>query len=269
MYALIGKVAIVTGGAWGIGAATAKALAIAGAKVVIADVAHEQSEVVVAAITANGGTAVAVRTDMSDEASVIALVARTVEAFGRLDTIFNNAALLGNFEGGDGPLEAMNTDGWDQLFAVNVRGVMLGCKHAIPHLLERGGSIINCTSSSSSLGDIQSAYSSSKGAVSALTRSVATRYGKQKIRCNAVAPGLMLHEHNEAYIDESVRALFLKHHLLDRLGTGEDIAQTVVFLASDASSFITGQVIGVDGGLAAHLPYAGDMLEPGGFRWFG
>ena len=270
VQALEGRVAIVTGGAWGLGAATARGLAAVGAKVAIADIDLDRSEAVAESIREKGGQAMAVRTDMSDEASVQALTAQTVKAFGGLDILYNNAAILGAIEGGDGPLETMSASGWDQLYSVNVRGVMLGCKHAIPQMLARGrGSIINCTSSSADLGDLQAAYSSSKGAVSALTRSVAARYGKRGIRCNAIAPGLMLHEHNEAYIGGDVRALFLKHHLLDRLGTGEDVAQAVLFLASDQSAFITGQVLGVDGGLAVHLPYVGDMLEPNGFRWFG
>lgn len=261
MNSLEAKVAIVTGGASGIGAATARALARAGASVAVADIQHERASKVVEEIEAGGGSAVAVRTDVSQEDSVAALVSATIERFGRLDILHNNAALLQAPKGASGPIHSIDVDGWDALYAVNVRGVMLGTKHALPHMLSvGGGSIINTTSSSDRLGDLDSAYSSAKGAVSSFTRSTAAQYGRQGIRVNAIAPGLMLHENNEAHIDDAMRALWGKHHLLSRLGTADDVADAVVFLSSDAASFITGQVLGVDGGLATHLPYIGDFL---------
>lgn len=258
---LAGRVAIVTGGANGIGAATVTTLAAAGAKVVIADVMAEKSQELERRVTESGGTALAVQTDVSDESSIEALIGTTIEAFGRIDVLHNNAALLNFPNSNDGAVTSVQVADWDRLYAVNVRGVMLGCKHAIPHLIQSGhGSIINTSSSAHSLGDLRSGYPSAKGAVTALTFAIAAQYGKAGVRCNAIAPGLMLHENNEGKVG-GAEAMFLKHTLLNRNGTAQDIADAVLFLASDEASFITGQVLGVDGGLATHQPYVGDILE--------
>jgi NAD(P)-dependent dehydrogenase (short-subunit alcohol dehydrogenase family) len=190
-----GKVAIVTGGGSGIGAATSKLLASEGAAVCVADLIGERAAQVADEIVAAGGRAIGVAADVSVEADVIAMVAAAVDAFGGLDVLHNNAALTDpDLFAPDQRITEMPVDTWDLTMAVNVRGPMLGCKHAIPRMIERGGgSIINMSSTSSRLGDhTRTAYGVSKAAVNTLTNYVATQYGLDGIRCNTIAPGPIL-----------------------------------------------------------------------------
>ena len=192
---LEGKVAIVTGAASGIGRATAEVLARAGAAVLVADLDGDGADSVAEAIAAGGGEAAGQPVDVSDETAVAAMVAAAVDRFGGLDILHNNAAAIGaSSPGADRDIAKLDVDVWDRTMAVNLRGVMLGCKHAIPHLLARGGgAIVNTSSGSSQRGDVTiPAYAVSKGGVDTLTLYVATQYGKQGIRCNAIAPGLIL-----------------------------------------------------------------------------
>jgi NAD(P)-dependent dehydrogenase (short-subunit alcohol dehydrogenase family) len=254
---LAGRVAIVTGGASGIGHATALALAREGACVVVADLDGEGARRVAAEIAAQGGRALASRTDVSDEASVAAMVQASVEAFGGLDILHNNAAASDPAViGADGDIVDLEVETWERTLAVNLRGPMLGCKHAIPRMLERGGGVIVNTSSASGLtGDLaRVAYGVSKAGVDALTRYVATQYGKRGIRCNSIAPGVIATPALEANVPPAEVAIHERSHLTPRLGRPEDVAAAVVFLASDAAAFVTGQTLCVDGGLLAHHP---------------
>ena len=248
-----GKVAIVTGSHRGIGLQTAKLLADNGAKVVLADLPGTPVEESAASV--GDSSRVAHRhVDISDEASVRELIAFTVDTFGRLDALDNNAARQG-LEG-DRDVLNMEVELWDSVFAVNARGDMLMCKHAIPAMIENGGgSIVNISSGTAlSAHEAFTAYACTKGAIETLTRHVATQYGAQGIRCNAVSPGLIGTEMLRSTMPPLFQNAVVEQKLVGRLGEPLDIAQAVLFLLSDRSSFITGQVIQVDGGMLAHSP---------------
>jgi NAD(P)-dependent dehydrogenase (short-subunit alcohol dehydrogenase family) len=195
-----------------------------------------------------GDAAIGIQFDAGDVTSVERLVATTVERFGRLDVLHNNAAIMApdhialDTNPVDIPFEI-----WDRTFAVNVRGYLAGCKYAIPHMLEAGGGAIVFTlSGSAKLGDLGAiAYASSKGALTILLKSVATIYGKRGIRCNG----------HGAMVD-----IQLRNTLTPRLGQAEDIAAAVAYLASDDAAFVTGAILDVDGGMLCHMPYMTDVL---------
>jgi NAD(P)-dependent dehydrogenase (short-subunit alcohol dehydrogenase family) len=249
------KVAIVVGGALGIGQASALALARDGACVMIADLDLARAEDLAAKIREAGGNAGAVRCDAGNESEIIAMVDATVKIFGGLDILHNNAAFLGEAAiKGDGAVGEMDTALWDNVMAVNLRGPMLACKYALPHMLRRGGgSIINTSSGASLLGTLgRSAYSASKAGLNSLTRSVATQYGKQGIRCNAVAPGFIGDTETARQAPKKFQQAVLDNALTPYVGEARDVAEMVAFLASDRARFITGQIISIDGGSAAH-----------------
>lgn len=260
MQRLAGKVAIITGGAGRIGAATARRLTSEGAKVVIADLFPEAAERVAHEI---GGAAIAVGYDAGKPDTIETLIARAAQHFGRIDILHNNAALL-DLAFLDTDTDAVNTplDTWDRTMEVNVRGYMVACKHAIPHMRSGGGgSIVNTSSNAAALGDTSRiAYGSSKGAILSMTRYIATQHGRENIRCNAILPGLILDAELEAKVPEMAK-MTLRHLLLTRNGRPEDIAGLAAFFASDDSAFVTGQVISCDGGLVTHQPFFADELE--------
>jgi NAD(P)-dependent dehydrogenase (short-subunit alcohol dehydrogenase family) len=256
---LDGKVAIVTGGAGGIGSATAEALAAAGARVVVADVAKSPIDAAVGRITAAGGEAAGREVDVADEPSVADLVRFTVETFGGVDIVDNNAAAT-HLAPVDLDVVNLSADVWDQAMAVNARGPMLLCKHAVPVMLDRGGgAVVNITSGLSLAGEMGTvAYAASKAALNALTRHVATAYGDRGVRCNAIACGLIRTPPVETQMPPPAQEVFRQSCLVPRLGTPQDVADMAVFLCSERASYVTGQVISVDGGILAHLPtYAG------------
>jgi NAD(P)-dependent dehydrogenase (short-subunit alcohol dehydrogenase family) len=258
------KVAIVTGAASGIGAETAVRLAAEGAATVVADINLAGAQKLVDRITAAGNVAAAVHVDLGEERSIAALIAFAVERFGGLDILDNNAADTRLSSTRDGGLEQTDVEVWDALMRINLRGTMLACKAAIPRMRARGGgSIINMSSGSGLTGALApTAYGVSKAAIISLTQYVATQHGKEGIRCNAIAPGLIVTPSTtSAYATGPFGEMMLRHHLTPRLGRPEDIASMVAFLASDESQFVTGQVIAVDGGLLAHAPYHADMVQ--------
>ncbi len=262
MGRLESKIAIVTGSASGIGRATVHALAREGASVMVADLNGDGAEEVAAAIRDAGGEAIAQQVDVSSEDAVAAMVDAAVSAFGGLDVLHNNAAAIGpGAAGRDVDVLSQQVEVWDRTMAVNLRGVMLGCKHAIPHMLKRGGgSIINTSSGSAEHGDlVNTAYATSKGGVNTLTMYVATQYGKQGVRCNAIEPGLILSHGKERFGGERYVGMLEEHHLTPRVGEPDDIANAVVFLASDESTFVTGHILRVDGGILAHAPPVADI----------
>jgi NAD(P)-dependent dehydrogenase (short-subunit alcohol dehydrogenase family) len=261
MKRLTGKVAVVTGGASGIGAATCRRLVEEGAKVVIGDLdalrGHELAK-------ALGDNAFAVPFDAGDVSSVAELIAKAVERFGRLDILHNNAAIMANehIKKDTNPVD-IEFDVWDKTFAVNVRGYVAGCKYAIPHMLKAGGGAIVMTSSGSAhrgdLGNI--AYGASKAAVTNFARYVAAIYGKQGIRCNTISPGLIRTEGGQKNVQGPMVKVMADNTLTPRLGLPEDIAAAVAFLVSDDGAFVTGQDIAVDGGMLSHLPYYSEFMN--------
>jgi len=257
-----GKAALVTGAGGGIGAACALMLAREGAAVAVADIDLAAAQRTVALIEKAGGRAIALRVDMGDEASVIAMVDAAAQALGGLDILHNNAADTRLSGTRDSAVEKVDTGVWDDILRINLRGTMIASRAAIPHLRKRGGAIINTSSNAALAGALShSAYSASKAAINSLTQSIATQHGKEGIRCNAVSPGLIVTPATQdSYAASGVGDIMLRHQLSPRLGRPEDIAAAVVFLASDEAAFITGQVICVDGGSLAHQPYVADFL---------
>lgn len=261
MSDLTEKVALITGAGSGIGAATAIKLASLGAKLVLAGRRKETLSEVVEQIKALGGEAVAVTANMNDEPQIAAMVEQAVKAFGRIDILHNNAALTDAATmAEDGAVTEMDIEVWDKIMAVNLRGPMLCCKHVIPHMLKQGGgSIIMAGSGKASAGDLgQPAYGASKAALVNLTQNIATQYGKQGIRANIVIIGLVLSEQLKASFSPPIRKMIESHHLTPELGSPEQIANTVAFLASEDSSFVTGQALYADGGFTAHAPSVAD-----------
>lgn len=255
-----GKVAIVTGGAGGIGGATARLLAARGCKVAVADIMLDRAE----ALAGELPDAIAIALDLESEASTEAMIAQTVQHFGRLDVLHNNAALLGpDIAQQDGDVEHMATALWDRTYAVNVRGTMIACRAALPHLRATRGNIVNTVSNLALQGHmIQVAYSSSKAAIIQMTRAIAASHGKVGVRCNAVAPGMTMTPALKEAFPPALRQVVEDETLRDQLGDPEDIAEAVAFLASDAARNVTGQVLVCDGGGASHVPGLG------GFRSF-
>src|SRR5271154_3439369 len=261
MDRLIDKVAIVTGGGGGIGGATARALARGGAAVLVVDIDEAAAARNSREIEGSGGRAEAFRADLSDEDQVVATIAAATSQFGRLDVLHNNAALTDSeFLSRDTAVTELALDVWVRTMEVNLRSQMLTCKHAVPEMVRTGGgSIINMSSGASLKGDrTRTAYGVSKAGVNALTMYVAAGHGKQGIRVNTIVPGLIITDAVRAHLNEALLEKLGRSTLTPSVGQPEDIADVVVFLASDESRYITGQMIAVDGGMSVHVGLGGD-----------
>jgi len=246
------KVGLVTGGASGIGRATAMAFAREGAKVVLADLVVDGGEEVVRLINEAGGEAILVRCDVSKRAEVDAMINKAVETYGRLDYAFNNAGI----EGDIAPVAEYTEENWDRVIAVNLKGVWLCMKYEIRQMLKQGrGAIVNMSSVSGLVGDPDHpAYGASKHGVSGLTKAAALEYARAGIRVNAVCPAAirtpMIERTLQAQPELSWQSL-ASGHPMGRIGEPEEVTEAVLWLCSDAASFITGHLLVLDGGLIA------------------
>ncbi|GGL40127.1 SDR family NAD(P)-dependent oxidoreductase [Nocardia jinanensis] len=254
-----GKVAIVTGGANGMGEAVVRELAANGATVVIADIDRERAETVEAAVRSSGGTARAVHTDVRDEDQVRALVDTVVAEYGRIDILDNNAASL-ELTANDPDVVALDPQILHQTLQGNLIAPFLCSKYVIPVMIAGGGgSIINMASVAGFTGDIAlTAYALSKAGVIQLTRAIAVQYGKQNVRANAIAPATILTPNVDAYMPQDYRDAYIHNSSTPFLGAPEDVSGLVVFLASQRARYMTGHVIPVDGGITSALAVAHD-----------
>lgn len=249
---MAGKVAMITGAGNGMGRAASLLFAREGARIVVVDAAEESGIETVEAVRTEGGDAAFVRADVSDEAQVEAMVAFATETYGALHVLYNNAGI---FPADDGGVTETAVATWDRVMDVNLKGVWLGCKHAVPALIESGGgSIVNVASFVALMGAAtpQIAYTASKGGVLAMTREVAVEQARRGIRANALCPGPidtpML---QELMSDPEWARRRLAHIPMGRPGRAEELAKAALFLASDESSYMTGASLVVDGGITA------------------
>ena len=250
-FDLDGRVAIVTGGAQGLGAAYAVGLAEAGASVVVADLADGGATVT--AVEAAGGRAISTLTDVSNPDSVTEMAAAAISEFGRIDVLVNNAAIYAGLQ--MKPFFEVSVDEWDQIMAVNVRGTFLATRAVVGHMMERGsGKIINISSATIHRGAAGlSHYVTSKSAIVGFTRTIARELGKAGITANVVTPGFTMSDASKDLIapvgDAAVQGV-VALQAIPRSEQPEDLVGTVVYLASSASDFMTGQTINIDGGWA-------------------
>ena len=250
MRRLDGKVALITGAASGMGAEMARLFAREGARVAVADLLEEEGRDVVARITEAGGTAMFLALDVAEEAQWEAAIDAVTGAWGRLDVLVNNAGISGSNTN-----DLYDTALWDRIMAVNARGTFLGVKHGVAAMRRTGGgAIVNFSSISGVVGQerIHCAYNASKAAVRLLTKAVAVQEGTAGIRVNSVHPGLMPPMRTSGVTADPVfRAKLMQHVPMGRSGRVEEVAQAVLFLASDEASYITGAELHVDGGYLA------------------
>ena len=252
MGRLDGKVALITGGASGMGMVASKLFASEGAAIVLTDVADDAGEAVASEIEAAGGQALYVHSDVSDETDAAVMVKAAVDRFGGLTILYNNAGVMMSR---DGSVTDTDVSVWDTTLGINVKGVAFGCKFGLPAMIASGGgSIINVASFVAHLGAAtpQLAYTTSKGAVLAMTREIAVIHAREGIRCNALCPGPVLTPLLAKYLsDEEKRQRRLVHIPMGRFGEAEEMVKGALFLASDDSSFMTGQSLLIDGGITA------------------
>lgn len=248
------KVAIVTGSTSGIGIGIAKMYAKEGAHVVVTGRRREKGQGVVDEILAEGGDAWYHFFDITDLSSIETLVKDTAEKYGKIDILVNNAA---NVALKDGSINELTVDMWDAIFQSDLRGTFYAIKTVMPYLLknENGGSIVNIGSMASCGGDLGStAYACAKAGVDTLTQYVALQYGKQKIRCNCIRPGLIVTPDNEKKVPDALKNIFVDNMCVDRYGCPDDIAAGAVYFGSDESTYVTGQILTIDGGMNTHAP---------------
>ncbi len=261
MGRLVGKIAVVTGAADGIGHAIAEGFAREGAHVFAGDIDDAKGEAVVAALKAEGLAADYLHCDVAVAADVARLVDTAAETGGRLDVLVNNAAIaIGGM-----PLHEMTEAQWNRLIAVNLTSVFLGCKAALPHMIrQKSGAIINMASAQGHVGlDGWTAYAGAKGAVMSMSRQMAVEFGPLNIRVNSISPGTIATPMNEKIVAEQgdhIARAWLKMHPIGRIGKPSEIAEAAIYLASDAAGFTTGIDLRVDGGLTAAPRFVPDLV---------
>ena len=256
MKGLIDKRFVIAGSASGIGAAVAKRLASEGAKVIVGDINKEGAEAVANDITTSGGIAHAIHFDLADESSTNALIQAAVDHFGGIDGLANvGADLSPALMDTDLDILEMKQSTWERTLRVNLMGHAFTCREAVRNFVQQGsgGAIVNVSSEAASCGeDTRPAYAASKAGVNALTRQIALRWGKEGVRCNAVAPGITMSDTAEEMMPEDFKQSWLDLTTMKRFGRPEDLAATIVFLLSDDTSWVSGQVWHVNGGTHFH-----------------
>jgi NAD(P)-dependent dehydrogenase (short-subunit alcohol dehydrogenase family) len=265
---LSGRVALVTGAGSGIGAASARALAAGGAAVAVTDVDTAAAARVASHIAQAGGQAMAVGLDVVDADQWQHAVEVTAAEFGPITVLHSNAAPTADrVMRRDLDVVSLDPDVWDFVIAVVLRGTMLGCKYVIPPMVAAGGGSIIVTSSIKGRtgSTMRTAYATAKGGLEQLVRMIATGYGPHGVRCNAVAPGIIDTPGLRETADAGYMAALQSAHLVPRLGTTDEIADAVVYLASDSASFITAQTLVIDGGLSAYVPALSPPATPAGW----
>jgi NAD(P)-dependent dehydrogenase (short-subunit alcohol dehydrogenase family) len=245
------KVAVITGAGSGIGRATALLFAQEGAKVVVADYSVEGGEETVRQVKEKGGEAIFIKTDVSQAADTQRMVKTAIDKYGRLDILYNNAGIEGTLV----PTESVSEVDWDRVLSVNLKGVFLGSKYAIPQMLKQGGGVIISTASIAGLVAVTDmpAYCASKGGVVLLTKAMALEYAKKNIRVNCICPGAIRTPMFDRLtgLQSEAEKLFCEGEPIGRCGQPEEVAQAALYLASDQSSFVTGTALIVDGGWTA------------------
>lgn len=253
------KVALVTGAASGIGLASAQLLAKEGAKVVLADFNIEGAEKEAKALKDQGYEASAVFLNAGEQESIKEAIEFTVNTYGTITVLYNNVGVTNLRK--DLDVVNMDLDEWDRLMNINLKSVLLGARYAIPYMQKAGGgSIINTTSMAAFASDsVRSGYGASKAGVAQLTKYIATQYGKDNIRCNAIAPGLILTPAAKNNLPQVMLDIFTKYNALPYNGEADDIGYAVIYLASDESKFMTGQVLQIEGGHYIGNPTIADL----------
>jgi NAD(P)-dependent dehydrogenase (short-subunit alcohol dehydrogenase family) len=263
---LAGRVAIITGGASGIGRETAVAMGAAGAAVAVADLDDDGAAMVAGKIADSGGVAMPIAVDVADEDGVAAMVAAVTDAWGTVSILANVAAVTDRaHQATDGAVGDARVSTWERTLSVDLIGSMLTAKHVVPVMVSAGnGAIVNVSSNASLFGDATlSAYAAAKAGVNALTRSIAAAYGKQGVRANTVSPAAIAGPSFTANVPAEVADAMRDQCLLSDLGSPSDVADAIVFLCSDRARFITGQLLCVDGGVSAHVPHLADVRRLG------
>jgi NAD(P)-dependent dehydrogenase (short-subunit alcohol dehydrogenase family) len=262
-----GKVAVITGanigdGGPNIGGATALLLAREGAAVVVSDLPGRGSDRLAQAIVEQGGRSLALDVDLREEAQIKAMIDAAVEHFGGIDIVHNNAGMSPE---ADNDVASLSASVWGAVMDVDARGALLVTKHAVPRLLERGGgSIINTASITALAGDvIHTSYGMAKAAMCSLAQHVAVQYGRQNIRCNAICPGLTMTPAARQDLPAELIESFMRMTPTPTLSTPDDQAQIVLFLASDESRMINGQILRTDGGMLSQQPWVPEFLAMG------
>jgi glucose 1-dehydrogenase len=243
---LAGEVAIITGSTSGLGKEVARRFAVEGAAVVVSGRDADRGNRVIDTITGDGGVAIFLAADLADDAACSDLVAATVERFGGLTVLVNNAV---NTTGGDGDVTSVESETWARILRINVVAVAVLCRVAIPHMVRAGhGAIVNISSRAAERPSPGlAAYAASKGALNALTRAIAVDFAPHNVRCNTISPGYVVHERRDAELDDNRRRRLEAMHL-SRLGTPEDVAHAAVYLASQEAQWVTGINLQLDGG---------------------
>ncbi len=262
MNRLKDKVCVITGAALGIGRASAKLMAAEGAKVVVADIDLAAAETVATAIREGGGEALALHMDALSEDSIRTMVDAAHKTYGRIDVLYNNVGFTDGKR--DSTVLDLDWDYWDTVMQLNLKSTVFAARCVLPVMIAGGGgSLINTASMAAVYGMRQpSAYAAAKSGVFAFSRSVAVQYGAQGVRCNTIAPGMIMTTRAPNW-PQKLKDIYTKHTPVPRFGIPEDIGHLAVYLASDESGYVTGQVFEVDGGMGIVAPTAADMREIG------